>query len=386
MTCRAGRGAAAHAGTSSPPATATASRSSTPTPTRSPSSSSTPIATCGPARRDPHAEGVVRRNLAFDFYFGVRGGGTSGWLNAPTTAGDPGYVDEIAHHPRAGDARRRSPPSRTSSRRSTIPGNAMVALLEGARRHRRLRALQLPHGHGGDARLARRRRRERALRRRVARRSSRPARAAASMVYVPLSGVDHADCSGVYAKVMGGQDLGDNTSCSGNDVVPALPEEARRRRLDGRRPSSSSTAPTPPTPTPPRPRWRRGPTTARPTSSSPTRAPSSRPGASRRRRRCRCAATTRRRLWRQSEAVLRMGQIREPNTATRKNNGMILASLPPGEWHTGWVRDATYAIVALARMRPHRRGQGRARLLPERDAGRRATRSYVEQRQTIASR
>ena len=44
-----------------------------------------------------------------------------------------------------------------------------------------------------------------------------------------------------------------------------------------------------------------------------------------------------------------MGQIREPNTATRKNNGMILARLPPGEWHTGWVRDATYAVVALAR-------------------------------------
>ena len=29
---------------------------------------------------------------------------------------------------------------------------------------------------------------------------------------------------------------------------------------------------------------------------------------------------------------------------------MILASLPIGEWHTGWVRDATYAVVALARM------------------------------------
>jgi GH15 family glucan-1,4-alpha-glucosidase len=28
---------------------------------------------------------------------------------------------------------------------------------------------------------------------------------------------------------------------------------------------------------------------------------------------------------------------------------MILASLPPGGWHTGWVRDATYAIDALSR-------------------------------------
>src|SRR5688572_6225835 len=50
-------------------------------------------------------------------------------------------------------------------------------------------------------------------------------------------------------------------------------------------------------------------------------------------------------LWRQSEAVLRMGQVREYE---RKNDGMVLASLPIGEWHTGWVRDGTYAIVALA--------------------------------------
>ena len=38
--------------------------------------------------------------------------------------------------------------------------------------------------------------------------------------------------------------------------------------------------------------------------------------------------------------------------------------LPPGGWHTGWVRDATYAIVALARSGHGDRGEGRARLLP----------------------
>jgi MYXO-CTERM domain-containing protein len=56
-------------------------------------------------------------------------------------------------------------------------------------------------------------------------------------------------------------------------------------------------------------------------------------------------------VWRQAEAVLRMGQIREAYTDSprRHNNGMILASLPPGGWHTGWVRDATYAVAALAR-------------------------------------
>lgn len=54
-------------------------------------------------------------------------------------------------------------------------------------------------------------------------------------------------------------------------------------------------------------------------------------------------------LWRQSESVLRMGQVREPwqETPKQKGHGMILASLPPGIWHVGWVRDAQYAIQAL---------------------------------------
>lgn len=51
------------------------------------------------------------------------------------------------------------------------------------------------------------------------------------------------------------------------------------------------------------------------------------------------------RLWRQSEAVLRQGQVLEYD---RKNKGMMLASLPPGEWHTGWVRDGTYGVVGYS--------------------------------------
>jgi GH15 family glucan-1,4-alpha-glucosidase len=53
-------------------------------------------------------------------------------------------------------------------------------------------------------------------------------------------------------------------------------------------------------------------------------------------------------LWRQSEVILRMGQILEPLQSNRTNYGMVLAALPPGEWHTGWVRDGVYAIVAQA--------------------------------------
>ncbi|MBU1900709.1 hypothetical protein KKB55_23425, partial [Myxococcota bacterium] len=57
---------------------------------------------------------------------------------------------------------------------------------------------------------------------------------------------------------------------------------------------------------------------------------------------------TERTLWRQSETVLRMGQVREVVQANRRNHGMILAALPIGEWHTGWVRDMSYGVVALA--------------------------------------
>jgi GH15 family glucan-1,4-alpha-glucosidase len=44
-----------------------------------------------------------------------------------------------------------------------------------------------------------------------------------------------------------------------------------------------------------------------------------------------------------------MGQVREANVAGRVNHGMMLAALPVGEWHVGWVRDGTYAISALSR-------------------------------------
>src|SRR5437879_4786556 len=51
-------------------------------------------------RADPKSDGVGRRNLAFDFYFGVRGAGGSIWLNA-AAPGDPRYLDNnnIIHAP-----------------------------------------------------------------------------------------------------------------------------------------------------------------------------------------------------------------------------------------------------------------------------------------------
>jgi GH15 family glucan-1,4-alpha-glucosidase len=49
---------------------------------------------------------------------------------------------------------------------------------------------------------------------------------------------------------------------------------------------------------------------------------------------------------------------------------MILASLPPGGWHTGWVRDAAYAIVALARTGHHAEAKQALNFFLDADAGR----------------
>jgi hypothetical protein len=57
-----------------------------------------------------------------------------------------------------------------------------------------------------------------------------------------------------------------------------------------------------------------------------------------------------RRLWRQSEAMLRMAQSREPNRPGRNGNGLIVACLPDGLFFTPWVRDMAVATMALVRM------------------------------------
>jgi GH15 family glucan-1,4-alpha-glucosidase len=66
-------------------------------------------------------------------------------------------------------------------------------------------------------------------------------------------------------------------------------------------------------------------------------------------------------LWRQSEVMLRMAQSREPNGNGRYGNGLIVASLPDGVWFTPWVRDMTWAAMALTRM--GHRAEARAALL-----------------------
>ncbi|NUN69489.1 MAG: hypothetical protein HUU02_07230 [Bacteroidetes bacterium] len=51
----------------------------------------------------------------------------------------------------------------------------------------------------------------------------------------------------------------------------------------------------------------------------------------------------------QSIAVLKMSQVGDREVFPLAK-GQILASLPPGVWNIGWVRDGCYAIMALARI------------------------------------
>lgn len=48
-------------------------------------------------------------------------------------------------------------------------------------------------------------------------------------------------------------------------------------------------------------------------------------------------------LFRQSLAILKMAQCREPG----RSHGQILASLPPGHWNICWIRDGAYAVDGL---------------------------------------
>jgi GH15 family glucan-1,4-alpha-glucosidase len=293
-------------------------------------------------RADPKSDGFPRRNLAFDLYFGLRGSGGAGWLNQPTSAGEAEYVEEtsIIHAPVtlgsvSADSYFFSP--------FDFDGNLVVGLLHAPGASDGFILLNFHMGGTQDAPDSNG---ESVTAIAAQQALSETGPGGGAMVYVPLSGVDHTDCQGVYAKVMGGQDLGSMTACSGNDVAPGF---QKKLGSDGwmavgigfvENASGASTMAKQISD------WGAG------------RAPDKIFADAKAEwdgwRKPPPAGTAlctddQKKVWRQSEAVLRMGQVRETNTAARKNNGMILASLPPGEWHTGWVRDGTFATVALAR-------------------------------------
>jgi GH15 family glucan-1,4-alpha-glucosidase len=308
------------------------------------------------ARPDPRAEGEIRRDLLYDLYFGIRTGGGSGWLhtdNNPRSrpASAPTYVDEsnILKVPiTLGGV--------TATSYFFAPygyeGNALIALLHapGASDGYVLFNFHMgspganPDDPGTNGESTSLLGDGKGLVERGA--------GGGALAYVALSDITRIDCSGVYDKVQNGRDLDDRPACNlPPEVVPAFQRRLGgdgwmavavvytdnaseiekavadlRAFLKGRTPEQILAAAQAEWAA-----WRRP---------IPMEID-------------RTLSADERKVWRQGEAVLRMGQVREPNTAARKNNGMVLASLPPGGWHTGWVRDALYGIVALARAGYH---------------------------------
>jgi MYXO-CTERM domain-containing protein len=302
---------------------------------------------------NPDGEGIIRRNLVFDTYFGVKAGGTSQWLGGAAPQ-QVGYVNE------------------SNVIRSALPvggvltesffvapfaysGNALVMLLKVTNtssspvavtaytmHNFKMGSAPNPDMPGADG--------ESISYDAASQSASETGPGGGAMIYAPIGGADVSSCdANAYTQVQTGAGLAMTASCSGTDEKNAFQKSlgtiapgaaawwgvavifdenadvARARQawsqfLAGRAPdqlygdilSEHETWRTPPVPG----------LTATETS-----------------------------VWRQAETVLRMGQIQEPyaDTPRRHNTGMILASLPPGGWHTGWVRDASYATAALAR-------------------------------------
>ncbi len=60
-------------------------------------------------------------------------------------------------------------------------------------------------------------------------------------------------------------------------------------------------------------------------------------------------STDERSLYEQSIAILKMSQVSQDEVFP-KSRGQILASLSPGNWNIGWLRDGCYAILALDKL------------------------------------
>ncbi|HLL24886.1 MAG TPA: hypothetical protein VK427_22285, partial [Kofleriaceae bacterium] len=304
---------------------------------------------------NPDGEGIVRRNLAFDTYFGAKVGSQAMWFGGRQPS-EVGYVAE------------------TNVIRSVVTlgsvtaesfyfspygysGNAMVMLLKVTNtggnqpvsaysiHNFKLGAAPNPDEPGAnnetiafDAASAS---------------ATESGPGGGTMVYAPIGGVDVSSCAeSAHSSVAGGAGLAMQTSCSGTDRKNAFQrdlgtlsagetkwwgvavlfdesggaaaKQAWTTFLAGRTPDkllADTLAEWD--------AWRKPPPA----------------GLS--------AAETK--IWRQSEAVLRMSQVLEPyrESPRQKGHGMVLASLPPGGWHTGWVRDAAYALVAMARTGHH---------------------------------
>lgn len=301
---------------------------------------------------NPDGEGIVRRNLAFDTYFGVRVGTHGTWL-ATHQPSEVGYVDQSNLI--------RSVVTVDGVKTESLfyapfgyEGNALVMLLRventsGAAQNvtaysiHNFKLGSAPNPDTPDANG------EAIAFDAGTQTATETGPGGGTMIYAPVGGADVSSCAAdVYTTVAAGGDLTPTPSCTGTDKVnafgkslgqlapgavawwgvavlytdtdPAAARTAWSTFVNGRTADAMYTDALAEWDA-----WRKPPPPS--------------------------LADDETAVWRQAETVLRMGQIREARTDSPRihNHGMMLASLPPGGWHTGWVRDGTYAIVPLAR-------------------------------------
>ncbi|HEY5924277.1 MAG TPA: glycoside hydrolase family 15 protein [Kofleriaceae bacterium] len=302
---------------------------------------------------NPDGEGIVRRNLAFDTYFGIKVGGSGSWLGG-RAPGEVGYVEQ-SNIIRSALATNGVMTESFFVSPFGYEGNALVMLLKVTNTSGSAQSVtaysihnfkmgSAPNPDAPDANS------ESIAWDATSQTATENGPGGGVIVYAPVGGADVSTCNAnAHSTVASGGTLTTLASCSGTDQKNAFGKDL------GSIPSGES-------------RWwgvtvlfdADGNATGAKTAWSTFlggktaeqlytavlaemegwRKPPA-PGMN----------PTEIAIWRQAESVLRMGQIREAYSESprRKNTGMILASLPPGGWHTGWVRDAVYAVVALAR-------------------------------------
>lgn len=301
--------------------------------------------------QNPDGEGIVRRNLAFDTYFGIKGT-SAGWLGGRAPS-EIGYVAETNMIRSAVDLG-----GVTTETFYVAPygyaGNAMVMLLKVTNNgtgtvpvtayslhNFKLGSAPNPDEPGANG--------ESLSFDAASGMATETGPGGGTVVYATIGGVDVASCAdNTFQTVVAGSGITATPSCSGTDKKQAFQKDlgsigAGQSKwwgvavlFDDGNGSASKTA------------WQAF-AAGRTADALYTdlladfeawRKP---PPAG--------LTDAETKVWRQAESVLRMGQILESYSESprRKNHGMILASLPPGGWHTGWVRDGIYATVALAR-------------------------------------
>lgn len=302
---------------------------------------------------NPDGEGIVRRNLAFDTYFGVRVGTSAAWLGGKAPD-EVGYVDQSNMIRSAVTVAGVKTESYFVSPFG-YEGNAMVMLLKVTNTTgsaQTVSAFSIHNFKMGSAANpdAPSDNGEAVAWDSASQSATETGPGGGVLVYAPIGGADVSSCNAnAYTTVAGGGSLSAMASCTGSDQKNAFQKDlgsipAGESRWWGvavlfDADDNAQTA---------RTAWSTflGDKTAEQLYTSLLaefemwrKAPA--PGLN----------SQETEIWRQAESVLRMGQIREPYTDSprRHNDGMVLASLPPGGWHTGWVRDATYALVAMSR-------------------------------------